>query len=207
MKIINKQILNFTIILLGICLLLQGNIAKAAYKLSNTNIENKITISSINYADNKNWAYCGIGENKDVDLFIICPTVDMGEQGNYNMSLDNEKVKKNFVGALNMERGIYEDCTRMYAPYYRQISFPAYSLESKETDKYLEIAYADVRQAFLYYMKNFNNGRPLIIAGFSQGSDMVIRLLKEFYNNEEYSKNLVAAYCIGWRITEDDIKS
>ena len=51
----------------------------------------------------------------------------MGKNGNYNMSLDDTDIKESFVGALNMERGIYESSATMYAPYYRQMTFPVYS--------------------------------------------------------------------------------
>ena len=61
------------------------------------------------YSKEENWAYFALGEGKDVDLFLICPTVDTKDE--YNMSMDDEEVKKSFFGALNMERGIYEDMT------------------------------------------------------------------------------------------------
>ena len=76
-------------------------------------------VQSADYSDLANWAYYGEGEGKSVDLFIICPTVDLGKNGNFNMRLDDAKTKESFVGALNMERGIYEDYTVMYAPFYR----------------------------------------------------------------------------------------
>ena len=60
------------------------------------------------YADTGSWAYWRVGENKPADLFIVCPTVDLGTGGNKNMSLADNEAKKNFYGALNMERGIYE---------------------------------------------------------------------------------------------------
>ena len=59
------------------------------------------------YAKEENWAYFGIGEDKEADLFLVCPTVDMRDE--YNMSMDDEETKGSFYGALNMERGIYED--------------------------------------------------------------------------------------------------
>lgn len=79
-------------------------------------------------------------------------------------------------------------------------------MQADEAEKYFETAYGDVRDAFLYYMQNDNNGRPLVIAGFSQGADMAIRLLKEFGDCPEVKNVLVACYAIGWRITEGDIK-
>lgn len=160
---------------------------------------------SVNYSSKENWAYFAQGEGKEADLFLICPTVDMGKDGAFNMSLDDEKTKANFLGALNMERGIYEDSATMYAPYYRQMTFPVYSMSDEEMKPYLEIAYQDVADAFEYYFDNCNNGRPIILAGFSQGSQLALMLMEEYFDDPQYSDRLVAAYCIGWRITEEDI--
>lgn len=161
----------------------------------------------IDYSSKENWAYFGEGEDKTADLFIIAPTVDTGKNGEMNMSMDNEKVKGNFVGALNMQRGIYEDSATMYSPYYRQMTFPIYAdgMSEEEMQPYFDIAYGDVADAFEYYMENINNGRPLIIAGFSQGAQLALALLDEYFENSEYSEVLVAAYCIGWRVTEEYI--
>ena len=60
----------------------------------------------IDYSLNENWAYFAEGEGKDVDVFFVAPTVDMAKDGNTNMSMTNEKVKQNFVGAINMHRSI-----------------------------------------------------------------------------------------------------
>ena len=160
---------------------------------------------TVDYSQSENWAYYGIGEGKEADLFLICPTVDMGKNENYNMSMEDTDIKESFVGALNMERGIYEDSAVMYAPYYRQMTFPVYSMSDEEMKPYLEIAYRDVAAAFEYYYKNCNNGRPIILAGFSQGSQLLLMLLEEYFDDAEYSEKLVAAYCIGWRVTEEDI--
>ena len=157
------------------------------------------------YSLSENWAYLGEGENREADLFLICPTVDMGKDGNYNMSMENTDMKESFVGALNMERGIYEAVTTMYAPYYRQMTFPVYSMTEEEMKPYLEIAYRDVAAAFEYYMEHCNNGRPIILAGFSQGSQLLLMLLEEYFDDPAYSDQLVAAYCIGWRVTEEDL--
>ena len=129
----------------------------------------------------------------------------MGKIGNYNLSMDDAETKESFVGALNMERGIYEDSATMYAPYYRQMTFPVYSMTDEEMAPYLEIAYRDVAAAFEYYFEHCNNGRPIILAGFSQGSQLLLMLLEEYFDQPKYSEKLVAAYCIGWRITPEDV--
>ena len=160
----------------------------------------------VDYSDENNWAYYGIGEDKDVDLFLVCPTVDTLDEE--NMSLENDVMKGYFEGALNMERGIYEDSCRMYAPYYRQMAMNGYSLEdAEETERRLAFAYNDVSDAFAYYIENENDGRPIILAGFSQGADMCYRLMEEYFGDKELQDQLVAVYGIGWAVTEDMVEA
>lgn len=156
------------------------------------------------YKTAADWAYWRVGENKAADLFIICPTVDLGKDGHTNMSLDDEITKGNFTGALNMQRGIYEENCRMYAPYYRQATLADYTLPQQEASAYFDLAYNDVRAAFLYYMQHENNGRPFVLSGFSQGAEMCLRLLKEFGDTDFVKNNMAACYAIGWRFTQQE---
>ena len=155
------------------------------------------------YSKAENWAYFDLGEQKSADLFLVCPTVDTKDE--YNMSMNDEEVKKSFFGALNMERGIYEDCTRMFAPYYRQAALKIYDLSPEDREPYLELAYKDVSAAFSWYLENRNNGRPIVLAGFSQGADMCYRILKEYFSDSALQDQLVAVYAIGWPMTEEMI--
>lgn len=155
----------------------------------------------VDYSDEASWAYFGIGEDKDADLFLICPTVDMNDE--YNMSMDDADTKASFLGALNMERGIYEDSCRMYAPYYRQAAMKVYSLDREDWEPCMELAYSDVSAAFAYYLEHENQGRPIVLAGFSQGADMCYRLLEEYFGDEALYDQLVAVYAIGWPCTEE----
>ena len=161
--------------------------------------------STPDYSDPSTWAYLAAGEDKEADLFIICPTVDMGEEGNYNMRMEDEAAKASFIGALNMERGIYEDETKMYAPFYRQMTFPLYENGQTESGMPLEIAYSDIENAFFYYIDNMNDGRPFILAGFSQGAQLALMLLEEHFDDDALMDKLIAAYCIGWKITEEEL--
>ena len=159
---------------------------------------------AVDYAIADNWAYFGIGEDKDADLFLICPTVDVKAEN--NMSLQDTETKGNFLGALNMERGIYEDSARMYAPYYRQAAMQVYGMETTEREQYLALAYEDVSAAFSYYLAQENQGHPIILAGFSQGADMCYRLLEEYFGDAALYERLVAVYAIGWPVTEDMVE-
>lgn len=164
------------------------------------NAESNIS-SKVDYSQTQNWAYHGIGDDKQADVFLICPTVDMKDE--WNMSMSDEETKASFLGALNMERGIYETHARLYAPYYEQVAMKVYDLKAAAREKYFDIAYADVSAAFSYYLEHLNNGRPIILAGFSQGADMCYRLMEEYFGDQELADRLVAVYAIGWPLTSE----
>ena len=153
------------------------------------------------YSDPGFWAYYETNEDRSADVFLVCPTVDMKDE--YNMSLSDEKTRASFLGALNMERGIYGDSGRMFAPYYRQAAMKVYSLDRTEWEPYLELAYSDVSAAFDWYLENENDGRPIVLAGFSQGADMCLRLLEEYFGDGALYDRLVAVYAIGWPCTPE----
>ena len=159
----------------------------------------------VDYADEANWAYFEMDETGPADVFFVCPTVYSGGEDNYNMPLDDQEAKESFLGATNMEKGIYEEAGRFFAPYYRQAGLSVYELPEEEREPYLSSAYEDVKDAFLYYMDHCNDGRPIILAGFSQGADLSIRLLKDCFADEEINDLLVACYAIGWRITDEEM--
>ncbi len=158
------------------------------------------------YANSENWAYAETDiTGKDVDVFFICPTVYRGSENSFNMSLDDVDIKARFLGATNMEKGIYDEECRFFAPYYRQVGLNVYDMDDEVSEQYLAIAYGDVEAAFTYYLEHYNKGRPIVLAGFSQGAQLCIRLMKNFFGDEETASLLVACYAIGWRLTEAEV--
>ena len=58
--------------------------------------------------------------------------------------------------------------------------------------------------AFDYYIKHLNNGRPFILAGHSQGSNLLANMLSGYMKkNPDLYKRMVAAYVIGYSITSE----
>lgn len=158
------------------------------------------------YENSDNWVYLETAETAAADVFFICPTVYGGSDDSYNMSLEDTASKEAFAGATNMEKGIYDEDARFFAPYYRQAGLNVYELPPEEREAYLSLAYEDIKEAFTYYLEHYNQGRPIVLAGFSQGADMSIRLLKDCFAREEVNDLLVACYAIGWRITEEELE-
>ena len=157
------------------------------------------------YDDPNSWAYFALGEDRGADVFLICPTVDTRSERN---SFDlNDKLKGKFVNALDMEKGIFEDAGRLYSPYYRQMSINAYRLPEADRAETRAVAYADISAAFRWYLDHENGGRSLILAGFSQGGEMCLELLKEYFGDTEEGNalraRLISVYSLGWTVTEE----
>ena len=67
----------------------------------------------------------------------------------------------------------------------------------------IPIALSDVRRSWEYYLAHFNQGRPFVLAGFSQGACVVKELIKEM--PDSIYKRMIAAYVIGYRVTQDEV--
>jgi hypothetical protein len=68
--------------------------------------------------------------------------------------------------------------------------------------------YTDITAALDYYFKNYNEGRPFVIAGHSQGSAILRFVLKDYFKKHPaYYERMVAAYAIGYSITKDDLEA
>ena len=62
------------------------------------------------------------------------------------------------------------------------------------------------RTRFSIIMSITTRGRPIVLAGFSQGAELSLRLLEECFDEEELNRQLAACYAIGWSITEEELK-
>ena len=153
------------------------------------------------YADADLWVYRESGApaaEQPADIFFICPTTCMRRTD--NMDVYDERERAAFKKAVDMEKGIYCDRARFFAPYYRQKSLPHYGKPGVNA-----LAYADVKAAFLHYLAHDNGGRPFILAGFSQGSEHALHLIKDLPAIDgSLAERMIAAYLIGWCVTERD---
>ena len=162
--------------------------------------------TSIDYADTAYWYSCG-DESHAADVFYVYPTVstisyeengsswyadiiipEVREEAN-----DNQRFNKMLYGEYNF-----------YAPYYRQMIFEAYQQPESILNQIVETPAQDITDAFQYYMTHYNHGRPFFLMGHSQGSQVLIELLKKRMTNEQ-RKNMVAAYCIGYHVTAEEL--
>ncbi|MEN9743424.1 MAG: hypothetical protein RLZZ65_1229 [Bacteroidota bacterium] len=142
------------------------------------------------------------------DVFYVYPTLNTAKSDQrWNVPIDDpEQLKKVFETALPFQASAFAEAGRMYAPLYRSAHLRSYYTDQKEGKQALELAYSDVRAAFLYYLEHYNNGRPIILAGHSQGSTHCGLLLQEFFDGKPLQSQLIVAYLPGIGISATDLK-
>lgn len=146
-------------------------------------------------------------DTSKLDVFYLVSTdVVSAEDSLGNVSLcalltDEDKE------AMDMELQFVKDSMfqtdfNFISPYYHQYTFDCFTDYPEKMDSVSAVVGDEVCQAFDYYMAHFNHGRRFILAGFSQGGEMAVRVLRHM-TSEQYSR-MVAAYVIGFKVTADD---
>jgi len=170
-----------------------------------------LDLGDLDYSQIENWVSLSYGESidKPVDVFYVYPTVSSWETGSMDITMDSERELAQ--GIFKAQASLFQGHANVFAPYYRQmttnVSLPDDpNAQATDTPEFKAGA-LDVQAAFDYYINHLNNSRPFIIAGHSQGSMALIELLKNrFGSDESLREKLVAAYIIGYTVTDEDLK-
>lgn len=99
---------------------------------------------------------------------------------------------------VETQAGAFNAISEIWAPKYRQAAYGAFLLKSEDADKALGLAYRDVLAAFDQFLAAQSPEQPILLAGHSQGSMHLLRLLKD--RRDALRGRLVAAYVIGWPV-------
>jgi len=152
---------------------------------------------------------------KDVDTFYILATEyilsSFDEGASDYAEVGNPEMKQNAPFEYDAHASVFQDSTNVFVPFYRQTGLKHAGEVWMETgsieDAISGTPYEDISAALDYYFENYNNGRPFIIAGHSQGSAMSKYVLKHYFKEHpEYYERMVAAYLIGYAVTKDDLE-
>jgi len=160
------------------------------------------------YSNPNNWLTKDPRGDKAVDIFYVYPTAynkQSKDDPNY-CTVDNAAMITGANGAFNRQATAFLPVGNIYAPYYRQAdTLYLIGLKPEERDAAVDLIPAkDIKAAFYYYIDHYNNDRPFILAGHSQGSIVLLNLLTDLSNNRpEVYKRMVAAYAIGYSVTKD----
>ena len=144
------------------------------------------------------------------DIFYILPTcvwdwtTEDGQSCRYS-----DYTRTDHIEAFRPSVGLAEDIFAQgqygfYCPYYRQISLNVWMDGEVAVEELFPLSMEDISAAFDYYMDNYNEGRPFVLAGFSQGGKAVVELVK--HAPAEVLERMVAAYAIGYRISDEEVE-
>jgi hypothetical protein len=194
----------------------------------NKNIQTKIKERdqwiNIDYSNMGNWAAhpnkkdeadtLVIGTNlrseKRVDVFFIHPTTLTGKliTGHENAEITDHRInKKTDESPIRFQASVFNESCNVYAPRYRQAHLKMY--DEKDSTKLYETfgkAYADIKDAFIYYLENYNQGKTFIIASHSQGTTHAKRLIKELIDNRPIQQKMIIAYLVGMPVLKREFE-
>lgn len=146
-------------------------------------------------------------EAPQADVFFIHPTTYMAGL-NWNAALMDIGVNEaTDIGPIKHQASVFNVSCRIYAPRYRQAILKSFYSSSSQGEDALNLAYEDVKNAFDFYIKNKNEGRPFFIAAHSQGSMHALRLLKDYIDNGLLLNLFIGAYLPGMPISKSELNN
>lgn len=145
-----------------------------------------------------------------VDVFYVVSTEvahaedDEGQLNLRSLLTADDRAAMEAEMAYVMKQMFHDDFN-YFSPYYHQYTFESFVSYPEQMAEVRKEVRSEVTEAFRYYMEQLNGGRRFILAGFSQGAEMVVELLRQM--RPEWFKRMVAAYVIGFELTADDLRS
>ena len=150
--------------------------------------------------DRSEWVPAGVISSRPIDqaaTFYIHPTTYLErDRWNAPLGLTGPSADRALL-FVQSQASAFNGISRVWAPEYRQAAYGAFLLRSEDADRALNLAYRDVLTAFDEFMRR-NPDADIILAGHSQGSLHLLRLLRD--RREVLKDRLVAAYVVGWPV-------
>jgi hypothetical protein len=140
---------------------------------------------------------------KTFAVFFVHPTSYLS-RASWNAPLENggdpeaERIARVYLRGMASP---FNAASEIWAPRYRQATMGAFLTDAAEGRQAIDAAYADVREAFRYFLSSVDPDTPIVLAGHSQGALHLKRLLAEEVKGTPLAKRLVAAYVIGWPVS------
>ncbi len=139
------------------------------------------------------------------DCFYVYPTVSTDPGGNSDMVIDPAEKR-----VVDQQLARFASKCRVFAPMYRQVTLAALRsvMLGRPSPGDAELAYGDVRDAWRWYLANENKGpnnqpRGVVLIGHSQGSRVLLNLLKNEIDGQPAQKQMISALVLGMNTPVD----
>lgn len=139
----------------------------------------------------------------DFAVFFVHPTSYLSRNSwnapiGENSDAEADRVARIYVRGMASP---FNAASQIWAPRYRQATMGAFLTDKPEAQAAIDAAYADVVEAFRFFLSSLDQDTPIVLAGHSQGSLHLLKLLKEEVMPGPAAQRLVAAYAIGWPVS------
>ncbi len=190
----------------GVTLALASAAAAAAWAAVLAPGADAAATSPPNYAKASNWLARPAHVTKKVDVFYLYPTSYFKTSPSQPVitTINNPEMVAGAKTAFAGQATAFDTVANVYAPYYRQADAVTVLTSPLATQKKIigGTPSHDATAAFAYYMTHFNRGRPFILAGHSQGANVLEFLLSGYLEKHPaVYRRMVAAYVIGYGVT------
>lgn len=136
----------------------------------------------------------------DFALFFVHPTSYLARDG-WNAPVDDRESQDRARLFVRAMASPFNAAGEIWAPKYRQATLGAFLVEQAEADQALDIAYGEVKLAFEAFLRGADPARPIVLAGHSQGSYHLLRLLAEHADDTALKARIAAVYAVGWPVS------
>lgn len=128
------------------------------------------------------------------DCFYVYPTVSTDPTGNSDMSIDAAER-----GVVEQQLARFAGQCRVFAPMYRQVTLAALRavMMGQPSPGNGLLAFGDVRDAWNWYLTHENKGRGVVLIGHSQGSRMLLDLIRTEIDGKPAQKQMISALILG----------
>lgn len=133
-------------------------------------------------------------------LFFIHPTSFL-QRTAWNAPLSDAESQGRAALFVRSQASAFNTVAEVWAPKYRQATFGAFLTTREDATRALDFAYRDVLAAYEAFLRQAPRDRPIILAGHSQGSLHLLRLLHERVKGAPEARRIAAAYVIGWPVS------
>ena len=140
------------------------------------------------------------GETPEFATFFIHPTSYL-ERTQWNGSLEDKTSQDLARLYIKGMASPFNRASEIWAPKYRQATVGAFLSDNGDATKAIDAAYADVKQAFEFFLATVDDDTPIVLAGHSQGALHLLRLLREEVAGKPVADRVAAAYVVGWPIS------
>ena len=160
----------------------------------------------IDYANRAHWLALPGRPLKKVDVFYVYPSsYSKSDASAPNIGrIDDPGMAQKARQQYSREATAFRPFANIYAPYYRQAdAVYALSLPPTQRSRLIgDVPASDVIAAFSYYIEHYNHHRPFILAGHSQGSQVIEFLLARYMKQHPaVYKHMIVAYVVGYSVT------